>query len=117
FDGLTKTVYGLLNAGGGVSALLLGYGLTGVAVATLVASITYFLMSYLINRRHRLVAIAVVRPFKLAPYLTVLQSSLPFGVLAILGIIYFRIDTVMLEHMRGPVDVGIYNAAYRLLEV
>jgi O-antigen/teichoic acid export membrane protein len=117
FDGLTKTVYGLLNAGGGILALMLNYGLVGVALGTLVSSMIYFLMAYLINRRHHLVTISIGRPSKIRPYLAVFQSSLPFGVLAIFGIIYFRIDTVMLQHMRGSVDVGIYNAAYRLLEV
>jgi O-antigen/teichoic acid export membrane protein len=117
FDGLTKIVYGLLNAGGGILALMLNYGLAGIAVGTLFASTVYFFITFFINRRYRLIKISIVRPFTVKPYLAVFQSSLPFGALALLGIIYFRIDTVMLQHMKGSVDVGVYNAAYRLLEV
>jgi len=116
FDGITKIAYGLLSAGGGILALMLNCGLVGVAVGTLLASTIYFVLTYLINRRYHLITISIVRPFTIGPYLAVFQASMPFGVLAIFCIVYFRIDTIMLQHMRGPVEVGVYNAAYRLLE-
>ena len=117
FDGITKIVYGLFNAGGCILALTLNYGLVGIAVGTLLASMIYFFLTYLINRRNHLVTISVVRPFTVRPYLTLFQASMPFGMLAILSAMYFRIDTIMLQQMKGPVEVGVYNAAYRLFEV
>ncbi len=117
YDGIAKIVYGLLNAGGCILALMLNYGLVGIAVGTLLASMIYFFLTYLINRRYHLITISAVRPFTIGPYLTVFQASMPFGILAILGAMYFRIDTIMLQHMKGPAEVGVYNAAYRLFEV
>lgn len=46
----------------------------------------------------------------------VLTGSLPYGLLTILGLLYFRIDTVILSYLRGNFEVGLYGAAYRFLE-
>lgn len=46
-----------------------------------------------------------------------LQGSLPYGILAILGTIYFRIDLVMLEALGNVTETGHYAGAYRILEV
>jgi O-antigen/teichoic acid export membrane protein len=41
----------------------------------------------------------------------------PLAVVFILSAIYFRIDMMMLEVMKGEKAVGIYSAAYKLIEV
>jgi O-antigen/teichoic acid export membrane protein len=40
----------------------------------------------------------------------------PLAVVSILSAIYFRIDMMMLEVMKGEKAVGIYSAAYKLIE-
>lgn len=45
-----------------------------------------------------------------------LKESWPFALMAVFGMIYFRIDTVMLEMMKGSYAVGLYNAAHKLME-
>lgn len=47
----------------------------------------------------------------------VLRASLPFAIAGVLYYIYFRIDVVMLSAWWPPVEVGWYNAAYRLVAV
>lgn len=44
------------------------------------------------------------------------QESLLLGGTALLGLIYFRIDSLMLGLLSGDLAVGHYNLAYRLLE-
>lgn len=46
----------------------------------------------------------------------IISGSLPYGLLAVMGIIYFKIDTVLLSYFKGSYDAGIYSAAYRFLE-
>jgi len=46
-----------------------------------------------------------------------LKESLPLGISLILTIIYGRIDTVMLSLMKGDKDVGLYNLAYKFIEL
>jgi len=45
-----------------------------------------------------------------------LRKGWPLAVVFILSAIYFRIDLIMLEVMKGEKVVGIYSAAYRLIE-
>jgi len=43
-------------------------------------------------------------------------SAFPYGLLALLTILYFRVDVIMLASLRGAQAAGHYNAAYRLFE-
>ena len=45
-----------------------------------------------------------------------LRTSYPLGLAAIINIIYFKIDTILLSVMKPSADVGIYNAAYKVIE-
>ncbi len=45
-----------------------------------------------------------------------LKGSLPYGILGVLGLLYFRIDAVLLSYIRGSFETGIYGAAYKFLE-
>ncbi len=46
----------------------------------------------------------------------ILKISLPVGLTAILTMLYFKIDTLMLSMIRSPVEVGIYALAYKVLD-
>ncbi len=57
--------------------------------------------------------------FKLPDYrfmLSLFKSSIPFLIYGVLGVIYYRIDTVMLSLMTNDTVVGWYGAAYRLFD-
>lgn len=41
----------------------------------------------------------------------------PLGIAAIFGMIYFKIDSIMLSLFKGSQDVGIYGAPYKILEI
>jgi O-antigen/teichoic acid export membrane protein len=47
---------------------------------------------------------------------SLLRFGLPLGVAGLLNTALFRIDTVMLQGIRGPVEVGLYGVAYRFFE-
>src|SRR5205814_7907 len=47
---------------------------------------------------------------------SMLRAALPFGALMIVFALYYRVDMVMLQWLRGPRDVGLYAAAYRFLD-
>ena len=57
--------------------------------------------------------------FKIDFYLckNLLKETLPIGITLVLTIIYGRIDTVMLSLMQGDKDVGLYNLAYKFIEL
>ncbi len=45
-----------------------------------------------------------------------IREAAPIGVAILLSILYFRIDTIFLERMKGDAAVGAYGAAYKILE-
>lgn len=49
-------------------------------------------------------------------YNDLIKEGIVLGGVAFLWLIYFRVDSVMLGMMRGDVEVGIYNIAYRIME-
>jgi O-antigen/teichoic acid export membrane protein len=44
------------------------------------------------------------------------REVLPLGVAIVASLIYFKIDVPLLRTLRGDEEVGLYNAAYKLLE-
>ncbi|HJS59015.1 MAG TPA: polysaccharide biosynthesis C-terminal domain-containing protein, partial [Vicinamibacteria bacterium] len=75
------------------------------AVATTVVALT-------LVRRHG----ADPAPASSRAGLGALRRAAPTGIAVLLTMVYFRIDLVFLERMRGDAEVGAYAAAYRLLE-
>lgn len=47
----------------------------------------------------------------------ILKESAVIGLTGILWVIYFRVDTLMLEWMKGPAAVGQYAAAFKFIDL
>lgn len=45
-----------------------------------------------------------------------LKKSIPFAALSLLGLIYFKIDVIILSKISGDKAVGYYSSAYKFLE-
>jgi len=54
--------------------------------------------------------------FNMAGLKSVLKESWPLAVSAVLVLVYFKGDTIILSFMKTPYDVGIYGVAYKILE-
>lgn len=44
-------------------------------------------------------------------------QTIPMGVVLILNLIYFKVDTLMLSLLKSSTDVGIYGPPYKVLEI
>lgn len=106
----------LATAGNAVLVLLaltLGFGLTGAFVAYALSNLPPLALLLLALRRSG----HVVRPAAdLRLWRRSLAQSLPYAVLGVMGLIFFRIDALMLTLIKGPQATGVYAAAYRLME-
>lgn len=91
--------------------ILSGQGVYGALLAVVFGQIIYTLtlgiLAYIYGLRLK---------FNLVPILKVLKGSLPYGFLGVMGLIYFKIDTILLSYLKGAYDTGIYSAGYRFLE-
>ncbi|MCX6766963.1 MAG: flippase [Candidatus Moranbacteria bacterium] len=54
--------------------------------------------------------------FDLGVWEKFLKESYPVGISAIIVFAYFKLDTILLSILKTSSDVGIYNAAYKVLE-
>jgi O-antigen/teichoic acid export membrane protein len=88
-----------------------GTGLIGIGVAYMAGHLCALILS------RRLVSFSGtgrVEP-EFAPT-NLLRLALPLAAVNFFTVVYFRIDTVMLQGIAGPAPAGLYNAAYRLME-
>jgi O-antigen/teichoic acid export membrane protein len=92
-----------LRTGGGIQAA--GVALVGGALAGAVWQLYWFI---------RLVGIRLRLDLRLIRDLV--RQSLPFLTYGVLGVIYYRIDSVLLEALTSTATVGVYGAAYRLFD-
>ena len=89
--------------------LFSGYGLIELAYVYVFAGIVDVTLSFSIV----LIKIAKPKPTtNFSLWKTLIVGSIPFGLNALFGVLFFRIDTVMLSVLKDDAAVGIYNAAY-----
>ena len=94
-------------------ALSLGFGLRGAFVAFALSNLPplAFLLIMLHHGGRRVPVSADLRLWRHA-----LAQSIPYAVLGVIGLIFFRIDSLMLTWIKGTQETGVYAAAYRLIE-
>jgi len=91
----------------------LGLGLPWIVAAIVFGNLLNFVVSFGIASRF--IKIRLAFDFKL--WRKIFIESLPLGLVIIFSSIYFRFDTFLLSVVKGSYDVGIYGAAYKILEV
>ena len=91
---------------------LKGYGLFAYLWAIVGGSAVMFFINLYFARK--------IIPFSLSISLTywkkIITTALPVAVSLVFTLLYFKIDTIMLSLMKSTEEVGIYNAAYKVLE-
>jgi O-antigen/teichoic acid export membrane protein len=102
----------LLGSGLGILVLFRGAGVAGLALALLAAEVATCSAGLLLLRRRGDLALKIETPAAGGA----IREAAPIGVAILLSILYFRIDTIFLERMKGDAAVGAYGAAYKILE-
>lgn len=97
----------------GLWLVLSGFGSYGAILGLLLGQILYALVMAILAFWQK-----VDRPGKIDKALMreVFVGSIPYGILTILGLLYFKVDTLLLSYMKGSFDTGIYGAGYKFLE-
>ncbi len=113
-EGTVRVAGSVATAAGVLGVLWQGGGVAAVAAVMVVVSIVTGAFLFWVGWQR------MPRPIPLkqavAVYRRILTEAWPFAALAILGTLYFRIDSVMLFALRGQAALGQYSAAYRVME-
>lgn len=97
----------------GLAALAAGYGVIAVTFAFLLGSLARLALSLQLLGRHiRMPARALPR----APRRELRSRSLPYTAQDLFGLVIARADVLLLSALAASAVVGLYGAAYRLLD-
>ncbi len=94
-------------------AKYLGWGLIPIVTFVSLGGLTNFLILTLIANRYSSIALVWDPEF----WKTILKRSWPIGVSILFNLVYFKADTLILSMIRSFSEVGVYGAAYRVLEI
>lgn len=89
------------------------FGPAGAAGAIVIGQILYTLVLLVFLQRQKLLSSSKL---SLPLMKNAIMCSIPYGLIGVLGLIYFRIDSVLLSYLRGSYETGLYGAGYRFLE-
>ncbi len=98
----------------GLLMVRMGLGIFWIACVFLLESVLNLIISVPVLSRQ--LGFPFVPRVDLAFWRYLLREATPFALALILGLVYFKIDVVMLSAMKGSRHVGWYSAGYRLLE-
>lgn len=96
-----------------VIALLLGAGFFTIGIIYMIGSFLNFIIHFKFSSK----IIPTFPKFQLSESIKLIKKGIPFFLWSIFGIIYYRIDAIMLSYMTTESVVGWYGAAYRFFDI
>lgn len=113
FSAASLLMSSLATAALGFYLVRSGFGPMGAVNALILGQVIYVTsLLYFLFKNEKPIFSAV----NLTIIKKIIGGSLPYGLLGILGLLYFRIDTILLSYLKGNYETGIYGAAYKFLE-
>ena len=110
---IAETLSRLFLVAGIYLSFKLNWGLNGVLWVTVVSAGINFLSAYILATKF-----ALIKPaFDWRFYKTVILKSWPLALTIVLNLLYLKTDTLILSLVKSADDVGLYGAAYRIIEV
>ena len=114
YQGIRNTILNLLLLIFIILAIFCDLGIYGITFAYILANVLACIYSYYILIKH------ITKPKyeinkSFCKKITII--SIPFAVTGLLFSIYYSIDMIMLTHLVGNYETGIYNATYKLISV
>lgn len=110
---ISEMVGRVIMLGGVVAAVASGFGLLAFVMALSVSNLVQFAMTYAFARKHGPIGLKFERPV----WKETLIETWPIGVSILFNLIYLKGDIVIMSVMRSQSEVGLYGAAYKVLDV
>lgn len=110
---LTEVFGRLVILGLVILAVYLKQSLIFIIFVSIIGAFFNLLLSYILVKPY----IKLSFCFDFPLWRKIWKEVLPMGLVTVLGLIYFKIDIVLLSLIKGSVDVGIYGVPYKILEL
>ena len=96
-----------------LAVVALDGGLLAAVGAMGLGTLTQFVYGWIVTRRFERFALRLEPPLARA----MLVESVPLAAVTLLGLVHFKVDTLLLSAMQPAHDVGVYGVAYKVHEV
>jgi O-antigen/teichoic acid export membrane protein len=96
----------------GLATLEQGFGIMGLAFANIIGNIAGLVISLIFSRKLWDRLTFRMEGSRIA---ALLKTAFPFGLFTFFSTIYIQIDNIMIYHIKGETDLGIYGAATRIV--
>ncbi|MEK7557696.1 MAG: flippase [Patescibacteria group bacterium] len=110
---LAEVISRLVLLIGVILAVYFNYGLTGIMIATVISSVISFIIHYYSSRRYAKIKLEI----DINVWLLIFQKSWPLAVTITFNLIYLRADTLILSLLKTQAEVGVYGAAYKVIDI
>lgn len=94
-------------------AALLNAPLLTIVILSLVGFLVTFVVNLYFLSKHQSLKWQVDTKY----WKQLMRSAAPVGIVSVLALLYFKIDSVMLAAMKDKYDVGVYAIPYKLIDV
>ncbi len=98
---------------GVILSVKLNYGLLGIMTATVIASLINFILHFVFSRAF----VRIKLRFDFGLWKNIISKSWPLAITIVFNLIYLRADTLILSLIKSQSEVGIYGAAYKVIDV
>lgn len=103
----------LVLVAGAVVVAEFNFGLLGIIVATVLASAVNFLLLFVFSRGF----VRLKIQFDRLIWKEIISKTWPLAITIAFNLIYLKADTLILSLIKTPGEVGIYGAAYKVIDV
>ncbi len=94
-------------------AIYLGWGLTGILISVILSNIVQFGMLAVPAKKFGRISLHIDLPI----WRDIWSRTWPIAVSIALNLLYLKTDVIVLSVVRPPEEVGLYGAAYKVVEV
>lgn len=89
------------------------YGVISFVWATGISSLINFVLLYLASRK----LLPFLPKFEISEWRNIMKAAWPIALVIIINLFYFRFNVILLSVMKPAADVGIFGAAYKIIEI
>ncbi|HDH07467.1 MAG TPA: flippase, partial [Candidatus Moranbacteria bacterium] len=95
-----------------IMAVIMDWGFMAIIIALLIYMVFNFVIVFFLSRRY----VKFSPEIDFSYWRKFLKESMPMGISVFITFLYFKLDTIMLSVIKTNADVGIYSAAYKIIE-
>ncbi len=96
-----------------MTAALLGAPLVTIVALSMLGFLATFIANLYFLRQHQPLGLIIDTKY----WGELARQAVPVGLISVLALVYFKIDTIMLAAMKDKFDVGIYGIPFKMIDV